>query len=346
MVFKIFTSHQHLINLILILLLAGDKQLRLQSLTKAKKMPSFNTPQAENRDKENSLPLEKWLRKQKLRKLLLEAFCARHKDTYNYSLGEIAENLHANFDPLEGWSKSFIVQKEFRVINCNIPKVASTSIKIMMANISGTVPSSIKHMDTHYHQWKNLRKGGLADLGSFSVKDATNMLLNFTSFMFVRDPVERLISAFLDKIVNIVDGRRPELFMLSNSIQKFHNRTTVNYSSVTFDEFVRWLVVTHNNNEHFRSYHDTCFPCAINYTYIGHTETMKEDMYFIHKLIYENQSKSLKLSHKNTNKMQKQNDKSIYLEKLSSQELSTLISYVQDDALAFGYKNITFYNLL
>ena len=36
---------------------------------------------------------------------------------------------------------------------------------------------------------------------------------------------------------------------------------------------------------HWRPFHQTCYPCAINYGYVGHFETVKEDAdYILEKL--------------------------------------------------------------
>ena len=285
---------------------------------------------------QETIPYSEWKQTQLERKQHLLNYCSHH--LHSTTVHQIAQNMHDSFDILNSWSRSLLVQNHFNVINCNIPKVASTSVKILMANLTGHMPS---HMgsDINYHLWSTLNKDGtLYDLGNFSVSTIVNMVTWYTSFIIVRHPIHRLISAFQDKLQTT--GGYPELSEISIQIQRFHGRQTVNYSSVTFDEFVRWLVLKRNknNNQHFQSFHNTCFPCAINYTYIGKFETLEEDIHYIKEAIYKDKAKNTFLAHKNITKA---NVTLLnYVSLLTPTELQLLNHYVKDDMEAFGYEPI------
>ena len=111
---------------------------------------------------------------------------------------------------------------------------------------------------------------------------STNMpsdLKNYTKVMFVRDPIERLVSAFNDKFH---PGQINDFYF-----KKFGREISRNYQgngrgivdlsgrNVTFEEFVRYLVDLHQRNEtnkydeHWASYKDLCLPCNIDYDIIG-----------------------------------------------------------------------------
>ena len=90
-----------------------------------------------------------------------------------------------------------IVLEEHRLVFFAVPKAACTVFKQLFRRISG------------YSNWKkqnndlphNLRVNGLKLLRDYSVESANDMLTNrtWTRAMFVRDPRERLLSAYLDK---------------------------------------------------------------------------------------------------------------------------------------------------
>ena len=90
-----------------------------------------------------------------------------------------------------------IVLEEHRLVFFAVPKAACTVFKQLFRRISG------------YSNWKkqnndlphNLRVNGLKLLRDYSVESANDMLTNrtWTRAIFVRDPRERLLSAYLDK---------------------------------------------------------------------------------------------------------------------------------------------------
>ena len=82
---------------------------------------------------------------------------------------------------------------------------------------------------------------------------------NYTKFMFVRDPIERLLSAYRD--------RRPEDFFKSNK-------------KGTFEVFLEWLLKLSDNelNPHVVSFTRMCNPCGIKYDFIGLMDNYEEDM--------------------------------------------------------------------
>ena len=109
----------------------------------------------------------------------------------------------------------------------------------------------------------------------------------YTKFLFVRHPMERLVSAFRNKFeknvtssiffkrtfgARILKRYRPDL--PADLINKGEG--------VKFKEFVKFLLdpKVHRNenyNEHWASYMSLCQPCVINYDIIGKYETLKED---------------------------------------------------------------------
>ena len=103
--------------------------------------------------------------------------------------------------------------------------------------------------------------------------------------MFVRHPLERIISAFRNKFERknawflsqygrqIVKRYRPNA--TKESLAKGHD--------VTFQEFVQYIIDLPSStnrksfNEHWRPMNDLCHPCAIDYDVIGKYERFKSD---------------------------------------------------------------------
>lgn len=107
-----------------------------------------------------------------------------------------------SFSPRQ-WDRSPIVLEEYRLIFFSIPKVACTTWKQLFRRIMGApdwqiqdpskyLPHNPKFNNLKYlHQYKNLTQ-------------VQNMFLdpNWTKAIFVRDPKQRFLSAYLDKAVS------------------------------------------------------------------------------------------------------------------------------------------------
>ncbi|KAF2364934.1 Sulfotransferase [Trinorchestia longiramus] len=133
------------------------------------------------------------------------------------------------------------------------------------------IPSHVPHVS------RSLRS--LAD-SSFSSDDVRVRLSRYTKFLFVRHPMERLVSAFRNKFEKETQFSRsigPEIL---RKFRKHHSGTP--HANVTFSEFVRYLVDKkfrrkESLNEHWEAYTELCLPCIVPYDYIGKYETLKED---------------------------------------------------------------------
>jgi hypothetical protein len=96
------------------------------------------------------------------------------------------------------WDGPPIVVEEYKLIFFTVPKVGCTVMKQLFRRIAG------------YSLWKkvggsglphNPATNGLTYLYHYNITDATNMMTSedWTRAIFVRDPKERLLSAYLDK---------------------------------------------------------------------------------------------------------------------------------------------------
>lgn len=117
-------------------------------------------------------------------------------------------------------------------------------------------------------------------------------LRTYTKFLFVRHPVERLVSAYRNKLVinstSAADFKRRYGIKI---LKKFRKGDAVQNISktghgVTFAEFVSYLIEKRHEspqsmNEHWAPYVELCHPCFIKYNIIGKYETLEEDAEYV-----------------------------------------------------------------
>lgn len=112
------------------------------------------------------------------------------------------------------------------------------------------------------------------------------LLPSALSFLFVRDPFERILSAYRNKL----EGNRNSFYKaLGNKIvHRFRHRSQAQLyprCGPTFEEFVRFLIEEHaagrRFDEHWAPVYSFCTPCSVNFSIIGKTETFQRDSEFI-----------------------------------------------------------------
>lgn len=122
----------------------------------------------------------------------------------------------------------------------------------------------------------------------------SHKLRTYTKFLFVRHPIERLVSAYRNKLV--INSTSASVFKKKYGVaimKKYrrtdstaHQNASKSGHGVTFAEFVSYLTDTQQEsnevlNEHWAPYVDLCHPCALNYNIIGKYETLEEDSEYI-----------------------------------------------------------------
>ena len=159
-----------------------------------------------------------------------------------------------------------IVLEEHRLVFFAVPKVACTVFKQLFRRMSGYTNWHKQNNDLPH----NFRFNGLKMLRDYSAEVANDMLTNrtWTRAMFVRDPHERLLSAYLDK------GRK------ENLINRWCCPETNECGSLSAKSFEGFLtnVMPSCINDHWslqaRRFEPKYF-YSINF--IGHVENAAED---------------------------------------------------------------------
>ena len=131
-------------------------------------------------------------------------------------------------------------------------------------------------------------------LSEFPPVEIRRRLATYTSFMFVRHPLERFVSGYQNKFgTAALDGYFPRRY--ADKIKaRYGIRNATGGSAapdkhaderVTFEEFARWVSDPHPmagaRNEHWAPMVGQCHPCSIPYTVVGKMETLFEDAHHV-----------------------------------------------------------------
>lgn len=235
-----------------------------------------------------------WRLEQKSRNQLLQNRC----QTLGLTRGPITEQwIRENKRRLS----RIIVSDEHRVLYCSMPKVANTNWKMAFMILTGRLKreDALKQPFGAIHKWKDWLLSQLPD------DEILYRLQNYKSFMIVRHPFHRLLSAFKDKFNSEVPLNREETRLPRNEIYlKYHNMTPTEVIRgggnnrtppagyrVSFQEFVELVLhqrlhqrADFNPNSfesHWVSMTNLCLPCLVNYDYIGKLESAHLDTRFI-----------------------------------------------------------------
>ncbi len=181
---------------------------------------------------------------------------------------------------------SLLVDPRHRIIYCAIPKVACSSWKTLLVKLSGRATGKKPYA---VHDKRFLKSKGIFAWDLLSEKARRYALEKYTKFIVVRHPLERLLSAYRDKLVVYNRwtrsfqeryGRNIAFRYHGNRARTTHRKSTYN---VTFPEFLRFLAdssipLSERTNRHWDTYQNLCRPCTVNYDHVIKFETLADDV--------------------------------------------------------------------
>lgn len=178
---------------------------------------------------------------------------------------------------------NFVVSEKHKFIICYVPKTGASQWKDSLLNILSVRPVTPNH-DIDLFDYKLFKF-----LNDYPPKARQEMLDSYQTFFFVREPFERLLSAYRDKFI----GKTTQFYekLGQDIVEKVRSSTgngnnTGAHERPSFDEFTSYIDTLPSASAwdmHWRPSHQTCYPCAINYNYVGYFETVKEDADYILK---------------------------------------------------------------
>jgi len=156
-----------------------------------------------------------------------------------------------------------------KILYCVTPKVASRQWREMLYQFNKGLRASLR-------------------LKSFPPDQQMQILKTYFKFTFVREPFERVLSAYKDKFVYPRFPREKLLLhgtAILNTVRPNASRRALKkLNDITFREFIQYLVTKGSNKStpvmdwHWDNYANICGMCAINYDFIGHYETFDQDL--------------------------------------------------------------------
>jgi len=170
----------------------------------------------------------------------------------------------------------FIVIEKLKLVFCFIPKVSCTTWKRVLysAKNQGRQLASNPHSKSLF-SW----------LKDYNVAERKVILRNYYKAMFVREPFERLASAYRNKVKTVWFKR----FVISNKTGEELKKE----AAVPFSTFIKSVLASnattfpgrgHIEDQHWRTYEKVC-PCEVDYDFIGHFENLSEEAPQLLKII-------------------------------------------------------------
>ncbi|KAK7475996.1 hypothetical protein BaRGS_00032763 [Batillaria attramentaria] len=206
--------------------------------------------------------VDDWAVVQRTRKKLLRRKCEEY-------------NLLPRLSP---YNTRSIVHEHRNFLYCPVEKAASTFMRRFMYSIHSTNSSRI--LSPFEIPIQIALKYEFDTLRSMFRRGTYNFVDNSTKFLLVRDPYARLFASFVDKlsVPNNYYWKAWAVPAISH-FRKSPSAQSLNCGhDVTFVEFVKYVIQSlHERDEHLRPVRDLCAPCDVEFSLIGHLETLNED---------------------------------------------------------------------
>ncbi|NXS56215.1 CHSTB sulfotransferase, partial [Brachypteracias leptosomus] len=186
--------------------------------------------------------------------------------------------------------RHLVVDDTHGLLYCYVPKVACTNWKRVMMVLTGQgkyrdpleIPANEAHVSS------NLRT-----LSEYSIPEINHRLRSYLKFLFVREPFERLVSAYRNKFTrsyNTAFHKRYGTKIIRRHRQEPSDQALERGDDVRFEEFVYYLLDPRTQreepfNEHWERVHSLCHPCIVHYDVVGKYETLAEDANYILQLV-------------------------------------------------------------
>lgn len=240
--------------------------------------------------------------------------------------------------------KQMYVDDKHGLIFCEVPKVGCTNWKRILLALTEnfSLKEALKIGQGNIHAQV---MGYVTPMARFSEKGRQFRLKKYLKFMFVRHPLERIISAFRDKFEN--NNIAYQIGIGKRIINKYRNHSAghimQNGKGVTFKEFAKYLIDEGKSKRtyppvdvHWATYHTLCDPCSIQYDVIGKHETLQIDANNILKMA----GSDLTFPESQNKNKTNVNTVSTYLSQLDASDKEKLWKTYEMDSEMFDYKSL------
>ena len=213
------------------------------------------------------------------------------------------------------------VDEEQKFIYCVISKVATKTWTTVFSRPRG-------------RKWRNINRWIMWNrLSNYTEEQRSQRLKTYFKFVFVREPLQRMVSAYKDRFLNhlpytadirkeIVKALRPQDYEPEGE------------NFVSFPEFIQYFSDNKTRNQHWRQYEKICHPCVINYDLIGHMETLGEDGPLLLKMAGIDDRVTFPPIHKSTGSSEVME----YYSKVPTEYITKIGELYRSDFEMFGYE--------
>ncbi|XP_061468785.1 carbohydrate sulfotransferase 9-like [Rhineura floridana] len=203
-------------------------------------------------------PQKDWLKRQSDRKDSLHSTCTKG----NFSERKLKPSV----------ARQLFVDESHRFIYCEVPKVGCSNWKKILLLLTLNLSRDPFEVNQDTIHTTNLLKR----LSSYPFDQQAKLLNNCTKVMFTRHPLERLVSAYRDKLLH---SDEPYYVSVAKEIKTLFGGGQHTSEEVTFQEFVNFIVTRTPNylDIHWKPMFMLCDPCNIHYDILGKYETLGED---------------------------------------------------------------------
>lgn len=149
-----------------------------------------------------------------------------------------------------------------KLIYCSVPKDGCSSWKRILLAVAGHIEDP-NNFSRNVHP---IFETKIKPLSKYTPSEAERRLRTYKKFLFVREPLQRMLSLFLDK--SVAKHEFP-------------------FKDDQFEEFLNYILGTPVHGmalgypEHWAHASFLCLPCDVRYTFIGRLETSKRDFRYI-----------------------------------------------------------------
>ena len=173
-----------------------------------------------------------------------------------------------------------LVSNRYKTLFCYVPKVACSNWKRVFLILEGHFNTTAEVNESYVH---NLELE-IDSLRNYPKMEVDLMLQTYKKVVFVREPMERILSAYLNKFAHDNEDRKYHHKYGIDIIQKYRKNFTGEVTDelyTTFNEFVQYLIdlepLHEKRDEHWNLQYNLCSPYIINYDFIGKYGNLKSD---------------------------------------------------------------------
>lgn len=179
-------------------------------------------------------------------------------------------------------SLNMLYSDKVGLIYCYVPKVACTNWKRILRVFNGKSKDPLT-----IGEKQKVHKLKYPSFYSLNISSEIEWRKNvYYSFLFVRHPFERILSAYRNKLYDPYNSKY-RLKYGSQILRLFRKGLSEpeykSGSNVTFEEFVDYIILTYDTlgskalNEHWQVMHNLCNPCSMKYNFIGKMDSLLQD---------------------------------------------------------------------